>query len=731
MAESETYYRTLYEQSFDAILLTGPDGNIYSANPAACKMFQRTEEDICKIGRNGLVDINDPRLPSLLEERKRIGRASGELTMIRKDGTKFEVELSSSVFRDIGGQLRTSMVIRDITDRKRVEKEIIESRELFQKTFELSLIPNALSKLQGRIVVNVNTAFENLFGYTRSELIGKPITDFDLWEKAEVRNLAFEILIKQGELLNYEFSFKTKSGKTGFGIIYAYIIELRGEKYNLIKIVDITERKLVEKELAKSEEFLRRAEQVAHVGYWSRDILSGEIECSDETYRIFGLEPQAEKMNLKKLSGHIHPEDRLKVATAIQDAVAFIKPYDQEYRTLRPDDTVRWVHSKGDVSIDKEGHPFQMFGVILDITERKHTEEELHEGELQLESALKASDTGLWDWDLKTNKVFFSPEWEKQIGYEEHEISNDFSEWQNRVHPDDFDRALSTVQKFIESPYPNFENEFRFQHKDGSYRWILAKASIIFDQQGKPWRMLGSHLDITERRKAEEELRNSKELLESLSRRLINIREEERAMIAMNLHDDIGQKLTALNLNITWLKSRIGVQSKVVKEKLEEMNLMIKETIDGVQDFSSNLRPAILFDLGPAAAFDSFLKKFEKQSGIKCHFYHESEVSEIENEISIMLYRILQESMTNIARHSGATTAEVTLRTVKNRIELVIKDNGVGIDIAKTGSTESMGIAGIKERVKMLNGKVLIKGEKNHGTTIRVTVPIKNVSNYD
>jgi signal transduction histidine kinase len=223
-------------------------------------------------------------------------------------------------------------------------------------------------------------------------------------------------------------------------------------------------------------------------------------------------------------------------------------------------------------------------------------------------------------------------------------------------------------------------------------------------------------------------IRKTNSSTEDYNRRLINLVEDERAMIAMNLHDDIGQKLTALSLNIAWLKSRIGVQSKVVTAKLEEINLMIKETIDGVQDFSSNLRPAILIDLGPASAFISFLKKFEEQSGIECHFYNELQELKIENNISLVLYRILQEAFTNIARHSKATIAEVTLRKLKNKLEFIIKDNGIGIGIARTKSSRSMGITGIKKRIEMINGKVFIKGEKNAGTIITVTVPVKNIS---
>jgi len=154
--------------------------------------------------------------------------------------------------------------------------------------------------------------------------------------------------------------------------------------------------------------------------------------------------------------------------------------------------------------------------LVQELEARKQAEEELRESKLQLESAIKASNTGLWDWDLTNNKVYFSSEWKKQIGYEDHEISSDFSEWQNHAHPDDLKKALSRVNAFLEKPYPNFENEFRFRHKNGSYRWILAKASIIYDEHGKPIRMLGSHLDITERKQAEVKLKESEERYRSL-----------------------------------------------------------------------------------------------------------------------------------------------------------------------------------------------------------------------
>ena len=141
---------------------------------------------------------------------------------------------------------------------------------------------------------------------------------------------------------------------------------------------------------------------------------------------------------------------------------------------------------------------------------------ELRKSEAQLRQSVKAGNVGLWDWDLRTDRVFFSSEWKSQIGYEDHEVSDDLSEWKSRVHPDDIQRAMAAVKAFIANEIPAYAVEFRFRHKDGSYRWILAQASILLDEQGQPERMLGSHVDITERKRVEEALRASEERYRSV-----------------------------------------------------------------------------------------------------------------------------------------------------------------------------------------------------------------------
>jgi signal transduction histidine kinase len=260
-------------------------------------------------------------------------------------------------------------------------------------------------------------------------------------------------------------------------------------------------------------------------------------------------------------------------------------------------------------------------------------------------------------------------------------------------------------------------------------RWYDVYAFRVGRPQDRQVAILFN--DITGRKRVESELRLSQKRLEKLAVHLEEVREKERSQIALNLHDDIGQKLTAMNLNIAWVKSRIGVQSPVVKNKLENINLLINETFENIREISTDLRPSILFDFGLIEAVRLQLKKFGDLSGIKYSFNYNPVAFKIDTQISLVIYRILQESLTNIIRHSYASFTEVSLNMINNKVEMIIKDNGKGIEEEKINSLKSMGIAGINERVGVVRGKLVIEGKKGTGTTIKVSIPIKSRKKHD
>ena len=187
--------------------------------------------------------------------------------------------------------------------------------------------------------------------------------------------------------------------------------------------------------------------------------------------------------------------------------------------------------------VGEDGSPHNVLVVALDITARKRAEESERVLARRLQQAVQAANVGLWDLDLRTNRSYYSPEWKRQLGYAEDEIGDDRAEWEQRLHPDDLPRAQATTQAYVAAPWPNFEQEFRMRHKDGSYRWILTQASLVYDETGTATHMCGSHIDITETKRAElalaEAERFARATLDGLSAH-IAIVDAEGTIVAVN-----------------------------------------------------------------------------------------------------------------------------------------------------------------------------------------------------
>jgi PAS domain S-box-containing protein len=296
---------------------------------------------------------------------------------------------------------------------------------------------------------------------------------------------------------------------------------LRGQVVDLSR--ELNERDSV---LHERTRHLRVAQSLAHLGSWDWEIDSGEVRCSTELYRIFGREPGEH---------HILPEDHDRVVASIDDALWGKGPYDVEYRIVRPNGEVRTIHCCGEVLRDDKGKPCRMSGSVLDITERKRTEAMLRSSQEKLRQALQASGIGLWDWNTETKEMALSAEWKRQLGYEETELSDSFETWQRLLHPEDHDRAIGYAQDYIRKRQGEYRQEFRLRHRDGTYRWIEARASFVTEADGCQVRLLGSHTDITDRKRMEEAARESEDryrtLIELSPAGVFVFREEETVYV--------------------------------------------------------------------------------------------------------------------------------------------------------------------------------------------------------
>ncbi len=227
-----------------------------------------------------------------------------------------------------------------------------------------------------------------------------------------------------------------------------------------------------------------------------------------------------------------------------------------------------------------------------------------------------------------------------------------------------------------------------------------------------------------ERRQAEMELKRSKELFRNLSAHLQVIREEERTRIARKIHDDLGQAMTALKIDLSWLNKKLPNNQDLIREKLNSMVTLINETIETVHNVSEDLRPGILDDFGLAAAIEWQAEEFQKRTGMECRTSLPPDEFELSKEKSTNLFRIVQESLTNVIRHANATKVEINLNEEDSILLLEVADNGKGISDAAVTNPKSFGLIGINERVHSLDGEVNIVGTPNEGTRIIVKMPI-------
>jgi PAS domain S-box-containing protein len=419
---------------------------------------------------------------------------------------------------------------------------------------------------------------------------------------------------------------------------------------------------------------------------------------------------------------YFHSEDREKVLE-ILDKTGHMPP--TEFELNRRNGEKFWALVSARKVKDNAGKLLYLQAEHRDITSRKKLEKDMYSASLYARSLIEASLDPLITINAEGKITDVNLSTEKITGITRKKlIGSDFADYFE--NPDKARTGYKTV--FSEGMVKDYP--LTILHKSRRKIDVLYNATLFKNEKGEIQGIFAAR-DITDLKKMEEELLKSHELLEKLNQHLINAIEEERNQIALNLHDDLGQKLTAINLDIAWLKGRVGVQSKTVLEKFEEMSTMIKETIESIKETSSFLRPAILFDLGLVPAIKSQLDKFEKQTGIKCHFYFRPQDFLLEDRLALILYRILQESLTNIARHSGASKAYVNLYVLKNKIEMIIKDDGTGIEKNKVNSFKSLGIAGIKERVKSVDGRITITGVHGSGTLIRVAIPLLKMKTND
>jgi PAS domain S-box-containing protein len=635
----------------------------------------------------------------------------------------------------------------------------VESEPLDRYRRLVELSPDGILISQDNRLVFVNPAALRLFGASAPEqVIGRsPFDVFHPDSHALMRERMGLMLAGESVPPAEEKIVRLDGGVTDVEVNSTRLDESPGEVIQVI-VRDISERKRAVALLRQNEERLTLAFAGAQEGVWDWNLETGAVVYSPRWKEMLGYSEGEIAPHVSAWERLLHPEDVPRASELGETLARGGDTYQGEFRLRHKDGHYIHVLSRGfPVRSPETGRVVRIVGTHLDITEQRRTEEALRESQERLTLAFAGAREGVWDWNIETNSVVYSARWIQMLGYAEDEIEPHISAWERLVHPDDrpiADKANDSVAR----GEPTYEAEFRLRHKDGRYVHVLSRGfPVRREPDGPVVRIVGTHFDLTERKQAEEMLRRSHEQLEirvrertaelaqanqslreemgereradrarrELLARLGFAQEDERRRIAREMHDQFGEQLTALGHRIASLKSACADRSDL-REQVEALEAVAQQLDRDVDHLVWELRPTALDDLGLPAALATHIQNWSTRAGIAVEL-HTSGLSEnrLASQVETTLYRIAQEALTNVAKHSRATHVDVILERRVDQVVLIVEDNGVGFDPGDAGTTRhGLGLSGMQERASLVGATIQVESSAGKGTTILVRMSV-------
>ncbi len=362
--------------------------------------------------------------------------------------------------------------------------------------------------------------------------------------------------------------------------------------------------------------------------------------------------------------------------------------------------------------------------VVVDITERKRAEESLRLNEERLRLAQEVAGMGTFDVALPSCKRTWTPSMFELYGLPHDSPQPEAADVLRMCHPED--RWLVEEQFVPLAAGKRMHVEYRIIRPDDEVRWLEISGRGIIGDDGQPIRFIGVGYDITERKQAEDKLRRSEDQLRALAARLQTATERERLRIARELHDQLGQALTGMKMDLDWIVRKHGAGGEVWVHMVQDSMKVVDSTIALVRRLSTELRPELLDALGLRAAIEWYAEQFQRRSGIVCEVVVSEDPLGVSDDQKIAVFRIFQEALTNIARHAHAKNVLVTLERERKESILTVKDDGVGFSVDLLEHTQSLGVLGMRERALLLGAQFRLDSVPSHGTTIDLRIPLED-----
>lgn len=726
LAEKQKFLEIITGAMPDIVYLYNPrqQRHVY-INRELESLLGYSSEEIKKVGADLLLKSVHPQdLPRVMEHIQTLASARDdsfhelEYRIKGKGGGYLWLFVREKVYlrNDVGQPELLFGIVQDITERKRAEENL---------TYQASLLANVndaiIASDENFVLTAWNHAAERIYGWKAEEVIGKSGAEILQTEFLTIsRPEAIKQLIESGEY----FAEVLNSRKDGVKIyIETRTTALRdplGKTIGYVSINrDITERKRAEEALRDSEERLRLSTELADVAVWEYSFATNSMSRSKNHDKLYGLAWQ-DKWEFDTFLNATHPDDRAYSNEIIQRSAAPGGPdqYAFDFRVIYPDQSIHWLNVIGQVvERDPEGHGTMVRGTLIDITERKRAEAELRESEQRFATLFERSafvavlsslPNGIM---LNVNAAF-----ERVFGFTKEEAIGRTT-LELGIHPDAAGRQRVFAQLQAQGSARDIELELHT--RSGEARTFLVNVDLI--DIGDEKYVLNTMQDITERKRARDELRLSRNRLGELARQLVQAHETESRAIGRELHDQIGQMLTALKLTLEIAPQLPPEQGT---KKLSQAQELVNDLLNRVSRLSLELRPPMLDDLGLIPALLWHVNRYEDQTGIEVDFKHSgAEGVRFNAEIETTAYRIVQESLTNVARHARATRAMLEVRVEADGMKIQIEDDGAGFD-PQAALEQQRGLSGMRERVRLLGGSFQIESQPGKGTKKFIHLPL-------
>ena len=646
-------------------------------------------------------------------------------TIIMKNGNERQIEWYDNTLRDSDGNVTGLLSIgQDITERKQAENKLNISLMKYKLLFDSMPAGITISDKSGKIIESNSEAIR-LLEIPKGKLTERAI-DGPEWRiirsdgsPMPPEEFASTKALKENKTIaNVEMGIVKGNGNITWINVTASPILL--ENYGVMIIYfDITEHKLAEEKLQQSENLLKEAQSVAHIGHWELDPEIGIPVWSDEIFSIFGLKPQEGEPSFTDHEFHVHLDDWPILKSSVTEASLNGTSFNINFRITQPEGKIKWMNAIGTTIKDKNGRAIKLFGTAQDITESKQAEEALHEIEERYKKLFERESDAIMVLDSETQRFEDVNIAALHLyGYNREEILR-LTAVDISAEPEE---TLAMMNKIIKNNAEPIKKIERYHKKKDGTVFPVEISPGIFSIGGSR-KVFSVVRDISERNKYETELKRSRRQFRLLSHRQQQKLEEERKRISRQVHDGLGQDLTALKIDIARVKEQLTDNKMQIKNKLTYMLKRINSMIQIVKQISTDLRPGILDQLGLAAAIEWYAEDFQNRAGVKCQVNIKPSDIVLKETVATELYRILQEALTNTARHSQAKNVNINLSMDSKSLRFTIRDNGIGFNENQLDYHKSLGLLGMQERASSIKAKLELSGKAGKGTIVKVTLP--------